>query len=228
MTSYEKVEKLSEKKGITPEQAKEVLEKCNWDILDAVIYLEKNPIVNVQQTAANVSEQGAVNLNKEQQSNTENVQTVNAQAASSIPNSNCGQQGSYSTPQSPNNAQQTYTVPEGSQYDSTNSVSFSELLGRFFGFMGKIVTKGVENSFVISKNEKTVASIPLIVMILLLCFAFWGIVPIMVIGMFFDFRYSFSGPSVCKDKANNVMNKATKATEKIKEDFINGMEQGGK
>lgn len=225
MTSYEMVEKLSEKKGITLAQAKEVLEKCNWDILDAMIYLEKNPInTNAQQTAAGGAAQTTVNLNKEQpQGNAENVQT-----AYGIPNSNCGQQGAYSTPQGANGTQQTYTVPNGSQCESAKGVSFSEMLGRFFGFVGKVITKGLENSVIISKDEKEIANIPVIVMVLLLVFAFWIVVPIMVIGLFLNFRYSFSGASACKEKANEVMNKASKATEKIKNDFMNGVEYGGK
>lgn len=223
MTSYEMVEKLSEKKGITLAQAKEILEKCNWDVLDAMIYLENNPINNAQQSVSGNPTQTTVNLNKEQQANTENAQPVGG-----IPNSNCGAQGSYSTPQGSANAQQTYTVPEGSQYQSSAGASFSEMLGRFFGFIGKIVTKGMENTVVISKNDKPVANIPIIVMVLLLCLAFWIVVPVMVVGLFVNFRYSFSGPSICKEKANEVMNKASKATQKIKTDFMNGVEYGGK
>lgn len=217
MTSYEMVEKLSEKKGITLAQAKEVLEKCNWDILDAMIYLEKNPINTTAQ-------QTTVNLNKEQpQANAENVQT-----AYGIPNSNCGQQGAYSTPQGANGTQQTYTVPNGSQCESAKGVSFSEMLGRFFGFVGKIITKGLENSVIISKDEKEVANIPVIVMVLLVLFAFWIVVPIMVIGLFLNFKYTFRGSIDYKEKANDMLNKAAKATEKIKSDFMNGVEYGGK
>ena len=42
MDNFEKVEKLREHANVTYEEAKEALENSNWDILDAMIYLEKN------------------------------------------------------------------------------------------------------------------------------------------------------------------------------------------
>ena len=41
MTNYEMTEKLSEKMGVTMEEAKEALEACDWDMLDAALMLEK-------------------------------------------------------------------------------------------------------------------------------------------------------------------------------------------
>ena len=41
MEQFELVEKLVLKTGVTYEDAKLALEACNWDMLDAVVYLEK-------------------------------------------------------------------------------------------------------------------------------------------------------------------------------------------
>ena len=41
MDNFEKVEKLRERANVSYEDAKQALENNNWDILDAVIYLEK-------------------------------------------------------------------------------------------------------------------------------------------------------------------------------------------
>ena len=41
MEDIKLIEKLRDKANISYEEAKEVLEKNNWDILDAIIYLEK-------------------------------------------------------------------------------------------------------------------------------------------------------------------------------------------
>lgn len=41
MEKMEKVEKLREKAGVTYEEAKMALEACNYDTLDALVYLEK-------------------------------------------------------------------------------------------------------------------------------------------------------------------------------------------
>lgn len=42
MEQLEKVEKLRERAKVSYEEAKEALEACNWDLLDAMVYLEKN------------------------------------------------------------------------------------------------------------------------------------------------------------------------------------------
>ena len=42
MEQLEKVEKLRERANVTYEEAKEALEASNWDLLDAMVYLEKN------------------------------------------------------------------------------------------------------------------------------------------------------------------------------------------
>lgn len=41
MEQLEKVEKLRERANVTYEEAKEALEACGWDLLDAMVYLEK-------------------------------------------------------------------------------------------------------------------------------------------------------------------------------------------
>lgn len=41
MEPLEMIEKLMDKANVTYEEAKEALETCNWDILDALLYLEK-------------------------------------------------------------------------------------------------------------------------------------------------------------------------------------------
>ena len=41
MNEYEKVEKLREKANVSYEEAKAALEKCNWDLLDAIVLLER-------------------------------------------------------------------------------------------------------------------------------------------------------------------------------------------
>lgn len=215
MTSYEMVEKLSEKKGVTAAQAKEALERSNWDMLDAVIYLDSHPeYVQQEKTAA---------------ANSDSAKTVyDAQPAQ--PTSKQSSQGSipnYSMPNS-NGSEQVYTAPNTSGSSASKGTSFSELLGRFFGFVGKVITMGIENSVIISKGDKTIATIPVIVMILLLCLAFYVVVPIVVISLFFDFRYSFSGPGSCKDKVNNAMSKVADTSERIKNDFMTGVEQGKK
>lgn len=52
MEHLEMVEKLREKTGVTYEEAKEALEKSQWDMLDAIVYLEKQGKVKEKTTAS--------------------------------------------------------------------------------------------------------------------------------------------------------------------------------
>ena len=51
MEHLEKVEKLREKANVSYEEAKAALESCDWDILDALVKLESEGKVNIENTA---------------------------------------------------------------------------------------------------------------------------------------------------------------------------------
>ncbi|GAB6167956.1 hypothetical protein JCM1393_04160 [Clostridium carnis] len=42
MERNEMIKIIIEKANVTREEAIEVLEKCNWDVVDSIIYLERN------------------------------------------------------------------------------------------------------------------------------------------------------------------------------------------
>ena len=52
MENFEKVEMLREKANVSFEEAKEAMEACGYDMLDAMIYLEKQGKVNAGSTAS--------------------------------------------------------------------------------------------------------------------------------------------------------------------------------
>lgn len=56
MDNLEKVEKLRKKADISYEEAKEILEKCDWDILDAVIELEARGKINTDDESSYTTE----------------------------------------------------------------------------------------------------------------------------------------------------------------------------
>ena len=59
----------------------------------------------------------------------------------------------------------------------------------------------------------------LTILVLLLIFAFWFVIPLMIVGLFFSFRYSFHGPDVGTVNVNKVMDDVASAAEGIKKDF---------
>ena len=103
------------------------------------------------------------------------------------------------------------------------SESFGELLGRFCRWCVKLVKAGCENYLDIEKNEDTIVRIPLIIPAILLIPCFWLMAILMIVGLFFGFRYSLSGPAFDKNnKINKASGKAADKTEKFKNDFNRG------
>ncbi len=51
MDEFEKVEKLRQRANVTYEEAREALKECNGDLLDAMVYLEKQGKVNAPESS---------------------------------------------------------------------------------------------------------------------------------------------------------------------------------
>lgn len=171
---FDRAMKLSQRTGVSLEDAKAALNACDFDMLDAVVYLEK-----LGKTTA--------------------------------------QSSSYTTERGYETGKTNYVdEPQG----KTKKVTFGDLMGRFFKWVGKLIKIGNENFFDVSRNDEEIIRMPITVCVLLLFFAFWVCVPLLVVGLFFSFRYSFSGPVFRKDDMfNDAMNKAADVTENIKKEF---------
>jgi len=103
-----------------------------------------------------------------------------------------------------------------------NGETFTGTLNRFFKWCGRMIAKGNENSFEVRRNGKYVIAVPVTVLVLFLFFAFWFIVPLVVIGLFFGCRYSFKGPDLEKTDVNRVMGTAADAAENFKKEVFEG------
>jgi Translation elongation factor Ts len=122
--------------------------------------------------------------------------------------------GSYSS------ARQSSDRPvDDKKSDAQNYENFGDLLKRFWLFCCKVVHKGNVNNFEIHKDGEYKASIPITLLVIIIIFAFWIAVPLIIIGLFFGFRYRFSGPDFKKETVNNAINIAANAAEDIKRSF---------
>lgn len=93
--------------------------------------------------------------------------------------------------------------------------SFGRTFGRLFrGFIGFIKN----TTFIVTKGEDVVFTMPTIVFALLLFF-FWEVLaPVMVIALFFGIRYSFEGEEEA-EKANSILNKAGDFAQDVRSEF---------
>ena len=90
---------------------------------------------------------------------------------------------------------------------------------RLCGAAGKLVRQGNAITFEVHRGGKLVFSLPLTVLVLLLVFMFWCVVPLAIVGLFFNYRYSFRGGQV-SESVNRAMEKASGIAENIKNNVM--------
>ena len=86
-----------------------------------------------------------------------------------------------------------------------------------------LVKKGCETSFVVEKKGESVINLPVIVLVILALLAFWVVLPLLFVGLFFDFRYHFEGfentTIDINDVCNKTCDKASEVCESIKKEM---------
>jgi hypothetical protein len=109
--------------------------------------------------------------------------------------------------------------------DSQSGAKFSQLVGRFFRWCGKIIGIGNVNTFEVSRKNSVIISVPITVLVLLLLFAFWFVIPLIIVGLFLGCRYIFRGPDIEKTGVNRVMDSAADAAENLKNEVKGNHDQ---
>ena len=150
----EKIEKLRERAQVSYEDAREAYEHCDGDLLDALVYLEKQGKVKPPQ--------GDGYYRSEQQQ-------VHREPTN-------------------DNWEQSRDQNRDGQRDNNG---FKDALEKIWGFFSTLIQKGNSTSFEVLKDREHMASFPVTVLVLLLIFAPWITLPLIVIGLFFGFHYQF-------------------------------------
>lgn len=63
----------------------------------------------------------------------------------------------------------------------------------------------IDNELEVWRKDQPITGLPVLILALLLCFAFWFTIPALVLGLFAGFRYRFSGPDLEREELNSVM-----------------------
>lgn len=178
MATLEQVEKLRARANVSYDEAKAALDATNGDLLEALIYLEKQGKVKAPQGNGYYSNEAAE------------------------PQDAAGQD-------------------RGAYRQAERGSSFGDLLKRFGSFCLRLLRKGNTNTFEVMKGDESKASIPVTVLVLLLVFAFWVTLPLMVIGLFFGLRYRFQGPDLGRESVNRAMDGVANAADDLKRSVTN-------
>lgn len=102
--------------------------------------------------------------------------------------------------------------------DEEVSVSIGELLKKIGSFIMKVIDKGNRNNFEVVNNGEKVMTLPVTILALLAIFMFWVVFPLMIVGLFFGFRYRFSGPDLGREDINRAMDSVAGVAENIKKE----------
>ena len=181
MEKLKLVEKLKNKANISYEEAKDVLEKSNWDMLEAMLYLEAHG--KVQKPSISI-----FYTNESKESYNENGEEVNLKKDTNENN-----------------------------FENKNSFE-----GVFEAICKAIDT--CNNIFIeIIRNSRVILKIPFTVLIVLLFFAFWIVIPLMIIGLFFNMEFLVSSKKIDVDKINKVFKETSKVVKDVKGKFTNHM-----
>ena len=187
MTQYEMTEALSTKMNVTMEEAKAALEQGDWNMLTATQLLEqawfqKKQALNMAATAAAVQ---TAPEESEQQFETAQAETVQAESAAKADKQKARRE---------EKAKREEKCRRGLRNVGVH--------------IRRLVACGNRNRFEVRRGDELVMDLPVTVLAVALIFAFWVCLPLLVIGLFTGWRYSFSGAELGSERINGAMRKA--------------------
>lgn len=176
MDKLEKAELIVEKTGVLFEDAKDALEANDYDVLDAIVWLERQGRT-ARQTA------------------------------------------SYTTGTPDDVVAAAEMSQAQSDYErATKQGKFSRVLSNAMDILRVGLKKCVDTSFVVRRHGDQILSVPVLVLLLLIVFAFWITIPLLVIGLFCDFKYRFEGIGAVTVDINEVADRVSEGIDNFKRD----------
>ena len=194
MENYQKVEQLVSKAGCTYEEAKTALEACGWDMIDAVVSLERDGKVKREESGMAV------------QYAEEPVEVVPEVSSEKI-------EGNYSS---------KVTYSYGGENNSQGGTGSKEAPKRERKLWKRIKGILMNNRMIVFKSSgQQVMDLPIVIPVIALIAFFWATLILAVIAMLFGCRFHFEGEDLGKTNINSTMDKATDYANKVKSDLTN-------
>ncbi|MDR1193603.1 MAG: DUF4342 domain-containing protein [Peptococcaceae bacterium] len=189
--TLEQVEKLRGRAKVSYEDAKLALDITSGDLLEAVIYLERQgkierPVTGSYSTRSGSGE-GETGMGPE------------AEATGA---------GAWDTRQ---RAEAAYGRPEGEK-----AAPFWRQVKNLWRGFCRLLQKANNSQFEVRHQGRKVISVPVTLLVLAVLFFFWVTLPTLVIALFFDCRYAFRGPELEREGLNTVLDKAADKAADIK------------
>lgn len=230
MKSYEMVETLSTKAGVSLEMAKDALERSNWDILDAAVYLERAKAGAAGQTQSeqqSAPQGGAYYVSGRLHENNGSFATPSADGDPAGFNRPYGYNEGYTPPYKdfPNRgAGGYYGSDQTSGYDFDDK-PIGQAVGALAGTLEKIVNSLFCCYFVVNRRGSEVFRLHLLPT-LIIGVVFWAAtIPILLLGIAFECKYSIGikrgGDKTLTDIIDETVNTAWDTAKRAKTDIVN-------
>ena len=215
MASPDTVEKLRARAGVTYDEASEALNRSDGDILDALLWLEKNgktepPRVSYYTTdkarGPGADDYGAASKDK-----------ARKRAAGSDGGRYYDGEGNSDTrydDRRSNGYKRAYYYDENDS--RARASAYAKTAG---GFVKKAFKIGNTTLFEITRHGDDIIKIPLTLLIVGFVMLFHVALVLLPLGLFFGFRYQVSGNSIDGRPVNSILNTAADAVEWIKKTF---------
>lgn len=189
--TLEQVEKLRERADVSYEEAKQTLEQCGGDLLDALILLERRgkiragggrgalfstqPGVGTQPPPDAGPEAGQAPLEKER----------------------------------PKFWGLSLTGGDSHRKDREARSGFWSRLKELLLAALDLLRHCTVNQFEVWRGGELMTTMPILVLILLVLVAYWISLPLLLVGLFFGCKYRFSGPDLEQNKVGEAVNRAS-------------------
>ncbi|MDR0904878.1 MAG: ubiquitin [Oscillospiraceae bacterium] len=111
---------------------------------------------------------------------------------------------------------------DGAQNAQSGAETFRDAMRKVGKLLANLFEKGNTNYIDAIHHDKTELSCPVTVFIVLLIIGFWGVIPLMIVGLFFNWKYRFRGADLGRDDINGVIEKAENAAENLKHSVTEG------
>ena len=207
MTQYDMVEKLSVKCNVTLEEARAALETGEWNMLTATHLLEQEKFRRMQQFAEFAPTGAAAAV---QAAPVEATEDAAAPAGASTFDA-AADEGATSAHAAKGKGNKAARRSEAGNHRKGQG------LRNIGDHIRRLVACGNRNRFEIRKGDEMVLDMPVTALVLALVCAFWVCLPLLVIGLFTGFRYSFGGRELGRDDINAALSKAADAAGHIRQ-----------
>lgn len=189
MTQYEMAENISEKCGVTMEEARNALEAGEWNMLTAAQQIEVDKVRRMQEldeVATSCAAAVQFESDADQAATAVQFESDAGQAAAVQFEADAGQTDETVA------AKERATAERAEAKERAGKRRRARSLGNAGHHLRRLLAWGNRNRLTVRRDGAVVMELPVTVLAPLMLCAFWVCVPLLVLGLFAGFQYSFT------------------------------------